>query len=243
MIPSSKRIGKYEEDLLCLLNRYFEDRGYRTYPHVQLNISWGNIISDIDLILETGDTLFGIEVKSKKDDFRNVFRQIDRMSDFFDGIYVASDKSEWGLEKKLEDQGIGMLAISNGQIKETRCQIIRTKPRHSALMLLRKICLSRLSLSVNSKKAPDKRQLASDIAAVMDGEHLRLVLKSIVTCPRKCETSCPIWDFERRILLPLRNMQSIFRKYETRDRRPIPLVPADLNEKHEESTHKPKRDE
>jgi hypothetical protein len=237
LIPSSKRIGKYENDLVNLLNQYFEERGYRTYPHVQLNIAWGNIISDIDLIVESGDMLFGIEVKSRRDDFRRIFRQIDRMSDFFDGIYVASDKSEWSLEKKLESDGVGLLIISNGQIIEKKCEQIHTKPRHSAMMRLRKICLSRLATAVNGTKALNKKKLASHILAEMTGEHLRLILKSIVTCTKECETNCPIWNFEKELISPLRNVESILRKYGISDNPPLPLIPAN-SDKEAENSHR-----
>jgi len=208
--------------------------GFKTYPHVQLNVSWGNIISDIDLIVESEGKLFGIEIKSRKDNLRSLLQQIDRMSDFFDGIYVATDKPTWKSRKELSDERIGLLIIENGQISEKPCQFLSKKPRSSAMMLLRKICLSRISITLNGKSTSDKLGLVSEILNNMSNEQLRLALKSIVTCERKCKTDCPLWVIEKHWIMPLRNVQSFLEKYHIQEGSPVPLVPAEFKEKSED---------
>jgi len=61
----------------------------------------------------------------------------------------------------------------------------------------------------------------------MKNEHLRVILKRIVTCERTCETICPIWEFENRLISPLRNIQRVFNKFGQPEDIPLPLIPAE----------------
>lgn len=241
LIPSSKKIGKFELALLKVLIPRFKAMGFQVYPHVQLNISWGNIISDVDLVVRSTDKLLGIEVKSSRDSLKNVLKQLDRMLDFFDGIYVATDRPKEGIEKRLPDQRIGLLTISNGIVAERTCGFLYDKPRESSMMRLRKICLSRLSVTLNGKNSPSKIRLVSQIHENMDGENLRFVLKSIVTCERKCDTDCPIWTLEKQLLSPLRKVQSLLNRFDLTGSKPIPLIPADFDEESRNSELKRRR--
>ena len=230
LIPSSKKMGIYEKELLSALKLYFEHRGFKVHSHVQLNISWGNIISDVDLVLESEGQLFGIEVKSKRDNLKNLVTQIDRMFDFFDGVYVATDNPKWMSRKELADERIGILIVNGLQIAEKTCQFSVSKPRPSTMIQLRKICLSRLSGMVNGKTNGDKNALVSFILNGTNAEHLRLILKSIVMCERECKENCPLWIVEKQWMTPLKNVRTIVEKYST-DLKTLPLLPADFKEK------------
>jgi len=236
LIPSSKKMGKHERLLLDLLASYFEEKGFEAYPHVQLNISWGNIISDVDLVVMSGNTFLGVEVKSKNDNLKTAFKQIDRISDFFDGVYIASDKPNHTLEKYWRDDKIGLLLIENGKITEKECELLLTKPRYSALIMLRKTCLLRLAKVVNVNSNRSKSKLAFDILMGVKGEQLRSILKSIVTCERKCQTECPIWGFDKRLITPLRNIEQLLAKYGRPKQNPTPLIPAESEEDNDQKS-------
>lgn len=230
MIPSAKKLGRYERQLLGILISYFESKGFRVYPHVQLNISWGNIISDVDLVAMREDMLVGVEVKSRRDKFQHAFQQIDNIRDFFDRVYIASDNPLQFLEKNWEDRRVGLFFIKDGKVSEREGELLLAKPRHSALLTLRKICLSRLAKAIKGKGTGNKSKLADDISMEMSEEHLKLILKSIVTCERTCETICPIWDFESRLITPLRNIQMVLERYDTPKKTPSPLILAEMPE-------------
>jgi len=229
LLPSSKKIGRYEGQLLGILTSYFESMGYKVYPHVQLNIAWGNIISDVDLVAMRDDILVGVEVKSRRDNFKHAFQQIDNIRDFFDRVYIASDKPKQFLEKKCQDKRVGLLFINNGKVAERRGKLLLTKPSHSALVMLRKICLSRLAMAIKGVNSGNKSKLAFDILTGMRSEHLRLILKSIVTCEKTCETVCPIWAFDIRLITPLRNIQKVLKKYDMPKDMHSTLVLADIS--------------
>lgn len=229
MIPSRKKLGKYEHKLLRILISYFENKGFRVFSHVQLNISWGSIISDVDLVAIRNNALIGVEVKSKRDKFRPAFKQTDRIRDFFDRLYIASDKPEEFLEKNWQDWRIGLLLIKDGQVIERKGKLLSKPPSHSSLVMLRKICLQRLSEIIHGYSNRSKSELASNILHGMRDDHLRLILKSIVTCGRTCETVCPIWGFERTLIAPLRNVQRVFEEY-VAPKHNSPLIPAETDE-------------
>jgi len=57
-------------------------------------------------------------------------------------------------------------------------------------------------------------KLAFSIFNTITGRQLRFILRSIGICEKRCETSCPIWDIEKTLLTPLRNIQEILESYE-----------------------------
>lgn len=238
MISSSKRLGAYEKELLNTLKLFFEHKGFKVYTHVQLNISWGNIISDVDLVIETENQLFGIEVKSKKDNLKKLVSQTNRMFDYFDGVYVATDNPKWMSRMELSDERIGILIINGSQIAEKACRLSTLNPNPSMMYHLRKICLMRLSAMVNGKTTGDKKELITSISKNSRPEHLRKTLKTIIICNRECKENCPLWIIERQWIKPVKNVETIIKKYSTNLRK-LPLLPADFDENnHNEGTEK-----
>jgi len=223
-------MGRYERQLLEVLTLYFRSKGFKVYPHVQLNISWGNIISDVDLIAMRDEMLIGVEVKSKKDKFKRAFQQVNKIRDFFDRVYIASDKSKEFLEKNWQDNKIGLLSIENEEVTEREGEMLLTKPSHSTLEMLRKICLLRLAKIASCGNNGSKSRLAFSISGSMRSEYLRSILKRIVTCERTCETICPLWEFESRLISPLQNIHRVLKKFGTPKDIPLPLIPAEMAE-------------
>ena len=237
MISSSKKVGKYEETLLQSLVTYFENKGFKAHPHVQLNISWGNIISDIDLVVEGENQLFGIEVKSKRDNLSKLVTQINRMFDYFDGVYVATDNPKWMSRKELSDEKVGILIINGSQVAERACRLLSANPDTRTMTPFRKICLRRYSEMVCGKKTGNKKELISNILENSRPEHLRKIVRSIIICNQQCEKNCPLWMIEKQWVTPVKNVQAIITKY-GENLRSLPLLPADFDEYSENNPDK-----
>ena len=90
---STKRMGKYEKNLIDKLTVYFNENGYNVFPHSSLNIAWGSILSDIDLLLIKNNYLIYVEVKSKRDKILKGMEQIGRKKDYIDYAYIATNKN------------------------------------------------------------------------------------------------------------------------------------------------------
>jgi len=229
MITSAKKIGVYEKELLDTLALFFEHKGFKVHQHVQLNISWGNIISDVDLVIESENYLFGIEVKSKKDNLTKLVAQINRMFHYFDGVYVATDNPKWMSRKEFFDERIGILIINGLQVAEKACQFNQTNPDPSVMSNLRKICLTRLSTMVSGKSTGDKKTLIQSILKNSRPEHLRKMLKSIIICNHECQHNCPLWVIEKQWVAPIKKVHSIVVRYGA-NLGALPLLPADFDE-------------
>lgn len=229
MISSSKKVGVYEKELLNALELYFERNGFKVHTHVQLNISWGTIISDVDLVVEGENQLFGIEVKSKRDNLGKLVSQIKRMFDYFDGVYVATDNPKWMSRKELSDERIGILIINGLQIAEKACRFSPPNPNFSTMSHLRKICLKRLSAMTNGKITGDKKELIASILKNSQPEHLRKIIKSIIICNQQCRENCPLWIVEKQWVTPVKNVRTIIEKYGV-NLRTLPLLPADFDQ-------------
>ena len=78
---STKHVGKYEEIIIQSLVTYFQLNGYEALPHSSLNIAWGSILSDIDILLVKENQLVCVEVKSHRDKLSKAPKQIDRIKD------------------------------------------------------------------------------------------------------------------------------------------------------------------
>lgn len=231
MLPSVKKIGKYERKLFRVLTSYFESRGFEVSPHIQLNIAWGSIISDVDLVATRDDTFIAIEVKSRRDKFKHAFQQIYRICDFFDRVYIASDKSKRFLEKNWQDKTVGLLRLEGELVTERKDgELLLDDPKHSTLLMLRKICLSRLAQIINGNSRGNKSEIAQDVLRAMDGKHLKSIVRSIVVCNRTCEESCPIWNFGKTLITPLRNIQQIVENYNIPQKTSPPLILAKMLE-------------
>jgi hypothetical protein len=199
-----------KKQLIESIECYLESMGFKVFSHVQLNLSWGNIISDIDLIAIGESVIIGVEVKSSRDTLKNAKRQIDRMTDLFDGVYVASDKPEFLSIEKFAENRVGLLLVGNNDITiKKNCDILTHRPRKLTLMRLRKDCLKRMAHIVGGSTNGNKTHLVSIIMPQIENEHLRLILKQVIICDRNCD-NCPICALERNLIRPLKNIQMLW---------------------------------
>ncbi len=187
---STKCVGKYEEKIIQCLAEHFRKKDYEVIPHARFNIAWGIIISDIDLLLLKGRVLIYVEVKSRRDKLQRAFQQIERVKDFVDYAYVATDKivSDW------DDPHVGLISVNGSLVtlvKETKQ--FKNSPSFSSIASLRKKCL--LRFIENSHACSNyiyKYDLAQHIHNFMRDKCNRELLKEIVTCGNTCDTMCPI---------------------------------------------------
>ena len=66
MRTSPKKVGIHETRIIEQLTQYFGEKGYTVVSHVQLNISYGSILSELDMLLEKNGLLTYVEVKSHR---------------------------------------------------------------------------------------------------------------------------------------------------------------------------------
>lgn len=185
---STKHIGKYEEKIIQTLSEHFQLKGYEVVPHSSLNIAWGSVISDVDLLLIKNQLLTFIEVKSSKDKLARAKRQIDRVMDYVDYAYVATEKHV----KDWELVNVGLIHVQDGTVtlfKNPRK--FSKKPRFYSVATLKKKCLARF-FGIDNRyiMSVSKYELAQHVYTKR--KCARSVLREIVTCGELCATNCPI---------------------------------------------------
>ncbi len=197
ILRSSKRKGKHEVKIIIKLIPFFENKGYRVIPHARFNIAWGNILSDIDLLLIKDQHIGVVEVKSSKDNLSRATRQIDNIKDYVDFMYIATDYTP----RKFLFKDVGLIIVNQ------HVQIIKTseafaeKPRLFSINSIPKKCLCRIfdvkkiKYSKNSSKSKLARQILNN-----SQNNLKKELQQIVTCGLECDTQCPIWTFKHKQL-------------------------------------------
>jgi len=194
ILKSSKRSGKYENIIISKLKSHFENIGYDAVPHARFNIAWGNIISDVDLLLLKNNKLTMIEVKSSRDKLQKAKNQINNVRDFVDFVYLATDYRP----KKWSQKNTGMLLVNGSVdvIKEPKPLI--QPPRHESIDALQKKCLKRLAQIKGHKNSDNLRkyELVNLIKNNNTDPLSKDEIKEVVTCGLKCDTDCPIWNFK-----------------------------------------------
>jgi len=186
---SKKRPGIHEEKLIEPISIFFQNRDYHVVPHSRLNVAWGPIISDIDIILLKDDQMGCVEVKSKKDHIKRAAKQIDRIKDYVDFAWVAAEQKSI----TMTDKKIGLITISKGELSVHREPIEFTnQPTLDTIQSLRKKCLLKFLTENDQRHFLYKYDLAKYIFENKLNLFTRELIKAIVTCEEKCETNCPI---------------------------------------------------
>lgn len=185
---STKHIGKYEEKIIQDLSKHFQLDGYEVVPHSSLNIAWGSVLSDIDLLLIKDQLLTYIEVKSSRDNLARAKQQVANVSDYVDYAYVATDKQikTWEMPK------VGLIHVNNENvIIVKRAKKLSNKIGSYSIMTLKKKCLARF-FGIDNRfiMLVDKYELAQNV--YINKKCTRPILKEIVTCGELCATNCPI---------------------------------------------------
>lgn len=195
VLKSKKVYGKYERPLIRRLKQFFQEMGYEVVPHASLNISWGSIISDIDLLLIKGNKLTAVEVKSSKDKVSRAYQQLENIRDFVDYLYIASDSRL--IPNSVNGIGIVVMTEKSIHVKK-KAKRITDVPSQRAFALLHRKCLLRLAdLESQSKKVRQgKFMLAGAAVDMMATEEMKGNLQEIAFCGLKCSNKCPIRGFE-----------------------------------------------
>lgn len=192
ILKSSKREGRHESIIIKKLVLFFENLGYQTIPHARFNIAWGNILSDVDLLLLKNDEIVAVEVKSSKDNLKRARRQIENIKDYVDYAYVATNY----IPRKFSLRNTGLIYV-NGRVMILKSpKLLSDSPRLYSLDSLPKKCLCRWAKTKNqSYSNKSKSDLAVHILHDSDG--IKSKVKEIVTCGLNCDHGCPIWDFDK----------------------------------------------
>ena len=191
ILKSSKKEGRHESVIIRKLITFFENLGYQAIPHARFNISWGNILSDIDLLLIKDDEVIAVEVKSSKDNLRRARKQIDNMRDYVDYAYVATDY----VPRKFHIRNAGLIYVNGHVVILKRSKLLNDVPRLYSLDSLPKKCLCRWAKTQNQRYSQkSKLDLAGQI--MNNSCQLKPKIKEIVTCGLDCDHGCPIWNFE-----------------------------------------------
>lgn len=193
---STKRVGKYEEKIIEILIKYFQLHDYKVVPHSSLNIAWGSIISDIDLLLIKNNEITYVEVKSSRDSLSRAKNQIDRIMDYVDYAYVATDK----IVKKWDIPDAGLISVQGDSVTFSKlAKKISSKPRFYSVACLKKKCLVRfIGNNYNRLMLTNKYELAQNVYDKK--ECTRDCLKEIVTCGGHCDFDCPVLKMIQRLV-------------------------------------------
>ena len=190
---STKRLGRHEAKIIESLTQYFRIRGYEAIPHVRLNIAWGNILSEMDVLLLKSGVLTYVEVKSHRDRLSKALRQIDRLKDYVDYACVATNRlvTNWSIPD------VGLISVNDDVVTLVRKpRQFRNAPSFSSVISLKKKCLARfLGNGHACRTYVNKYDLARYVYIVRKRECTRECLKEIVTCGNTCDTTCPIASF------------------------------------------------
>lgn len=193
MLTSPKKVGVHETLIIEQLTRYFGEKGYKMVSHVQLNISYGSILSELDMLLEKNGLLTYVEVKSHKDKLNHAFEQINRVKDYVDYSYVATNRrlGDWAYST------IGLIVVQEEKVGIVKhAKRLTNIPRYSALFSLRKKCLRQfLKNGQICKDRLSKHELARYVFFQRRNEVSRECLKEIVTCGKQSCLACPIPEF------------------------------------------------
>lgn len=185
---STKRIGKYEEKIVQTLTKYFQLNGYEVIPHSSLNIAWGCIVSDVDLLLLKDQVLTYVEVKSSRDNLARAKKQIDRMMDYIDYAYVATDKQV----KNWNMPNVGLIYVQEKTVVLVKkAKKFSNKPKLYSIVALKKKCIAMFFGNNNRYiMLVNKCELAQHVYTKR--KCTRACLKEIVTCGELCDVNCPI---------------------------------------------------
>jgi Holliday junction resolvase len=188
-------MGKYEEVIIQRLAEYFRDRGYEVVPHSRLNISWGSVISDVDLLLLKDGFLTYVEVKSCRDKIARAPQQVQQNVDFVDYAYVATERkvSNWNVPD------VGLINIQENSIKiARRAKRFIHKPNFLSILTLKKKCLAKFfGPNIDYLMHVDKYELAQNVYTLKSKKCTRSYLREIVTCGESCALFCPITELSK----------------------------------------------
>jgi Holliday junction resolvase len=197
MLESSKEIGKYEEPLFRALEHFFKQQGYTVLTHARLNVAWSNVISDIDVIAISNETIIMVEVKSDHDCFYRGFEQLRKLKGFADQLYIATNRPIQNLqEDKWRDKSIGLIKIDGEMAEIIRpAEHIHGLCTSEVISQLRKKCLVKVASLLNVSKYLPKTEIEKRLRERFDNADLKVITKNIVLCDSNCGINCLLEPF------------------------------------------------
>lgn len=192
ILKSSKREGRHESVIIKKLALFFEGLGYQAVPHARFNIAWGNILSDVDLLLLKNEEIVAVEVKSSKDNLKRARRQIENIKDYVDYAYVATNY----VPRKFSLRNAGLIYVNGKVVILKRPKLLSDSPGLYSVDSLPKKCLCRWAKTENRVYSNKSK---SDLAAgILHGSGgIKSKVKEIVACGLDCDHGCPIWSFDK----------------------------------------------
>lgn len=192
ILKSSKHEGRHESVIIKKLAIFFENLGYQPIPHARFNIAWGNILSDVDLLLLKNDEIIAVEVKSSKDNLKRARKQIENIKDYVDYAYVATNY----IPRKFSLRTAGLIYVNGHVVILKSPKLLSDNPRFFSLDSLPKKCLCRWTkIKKQRYSQKSKSELANQI--LNNSKELKSEIKEIVTCGLDCDHGCPIWSFDK----------------------------------------------
>lgn len=191
MLESKKEYGKFEKPLIKRVCSFFKSEGYDVIPHARFNISWGCILSDLDVLLMRKNELTLVEVKSSRDNMSRAMHQIENKIDYVDFAYLATES----FSPRFNTGKVGVILIDEASITISKVAMsLNNNPRLESVLAIQKKCMARLAGLENGAAFSrlTKNELAEYLYNTFEGHALKTELKGIVTCDLNCEENCPI---------------------------------------------------
>lgn len=185
---SPKKEGKYEKVIILKTLEFFIKNGFFVRKHLCLNVAWGRVLSEIDIVAIKNNEIIVVEVKSKKDKIKKANKQINKLKSFVDYAFISSDVM---IDKNLLDEEIGILLVS-GKVDVIRePKKLNKNITKNTLMKLRKKCL--LMFFKNNKKINkiNKNELIKIIFKKYSDYEIKNKVREMVFCHQICKV-CPI---------------------------------------------------
>jgi len=181
---STKREGKYEKELLLILNNYFLKNGYNITSHVSLNFAWGSVLSEVDILALKYDKITIIEIKSKHDKILEANKQFNKIKNYIDYYYIASNSN---INENNFNEKIGLLKI-NDDIKILKnAKYLNNKIIKNDLLKLRKKCLIKMCVKTDSNIYINKEKLSDIIIRTYNDDKLKKTIRKVLFCNRQCK--------------------------------------------------------
>ena len=169
---SPKREGKHESDIIPRVAQFFEDRGYLTRQHVCINLAWGRVLSEIDLVAIKNEEITIIEVKSKRDKVMRARKQLEKMRALSDYCFIATETPIQGFQFRV-DTGILLVKGDNRVLVMREATRLNDPVTKDTLLRLKKECLRDLSEETGISSKMSKNKIANLLLDKIDPLELK----------------------------------------------------------------------
>lgn len=177
---SPKKEGKLERDIIPKVAKFFRERRYETKEHVSMNLAWGRVLSEIDLIATKEEKIAVVEVKSKRDKVIRARRQLDKMRSLADYCFIASETI---VRESCFSDDTGILLVGDDRIWLIRDARKLNEPvTKGTLLSLKKECLMELSGEAGLCRRMSKDSMADFLLDNVSARDLKRKVKGVVFC-------------------------------------------------------------